>query len=168
VRRKHVLTPEELARLAARADDRPPTWLMTGFFGVFIGIGFYMVGLGLRSKTSFPILFGGFFGGLPFLLSLVPVFNASIRVLGPLAVVAVVLGLVTGRSSPSTAAPQTGVSGSFRRDRRLRRTGLEGASGYSGSSDDDSSSRSSSSSSGTDSSSFGGGQSSGGGASGSW
>jgi uncharacterized protein len=94
VRAKHVLTPEERKRLeeAVQPGDRPPTLLTTPFFGLFIGIGALMIGGGLSSKTGFPLLFGSLFGGIPFLMSLIPFFNASPYVLVPWAIAAFVFG----------------------------------------------------------------------------
>ena len=46
-------------------------WIIIPFMGLFVTIGFTMVGLGLRTKTGSPLLFGSFFGGMPLLMALV-------------------------------------------------------------------------------------------------
>ena len=155
----HIVTDEERARLAASAEDRPPALLTTPFFGLFIAIGALAVGVGLRARAVSPILFGGFFGGIPFLMSLVPFFNASRLILGPFALGMLVLGYVKGgKKSWMDAARGT----------TPRHSGSErGRSGWvMGGSPSSSSSRGSSSSS--SGGSFGGGSSGGGGASGRW
>ena len=47
------------------------------FIGLFIGIGFFMVGAGAGSRTAFPVLWGSFFGGMPL------VFFSGIMFLNP-------------------------------------------------------------------------------------
>ena len=46
VRANHVLTPEELRALEEQEQGRPPAWLMTPFFGLFIALG----GAGARRR----------------------------------------------------------------------------------------------------------------------
>lgn len=162
VRARHVVTPEERKRYAdaAASADRPPTLLMTPFFGAFVGIGAFMIGAGLASKTGFPLLFGSIFGGIPFLMAMVPFFNAARPWLILAALVAGVLGYRRGGSAFATAT-------SSRRGRGRHGAAAAGGSGWTwgvGGSSGSGSSSSSSSSSG----SFGGGSSGGGGASGSW
>ena len=158
VEKQQVLTAEELAKFndQSGADDMP-VWIIIPFMGLFVTIGFTMVGLGLRTKTGFPLLFGSFFGGMPLLMA---------------------LGLVTRRRVGDARAARDR-HGHFRiphgrprvverrvsqqrregrRQRILRRLG-DGRRFQLGSS---------SSSSGGSSSSFGGGSSGGGGASGKW
>jgi uncharacterized protein len=153
VQRGHVLTADERRQLdQASTDDRPPMILMLPFFGLFVSIGAFMVGAGLKSKTFFPLMFGGFFGGLPFLMTMFPFFNAPPLILASLGILMGVLGY--RKSDPETwrqglASSSRGDSGGW-------------AMGTSTSSSGDSSS---SGSSGGD---FGGGDSGGGGASGSW
>lgn len=162
VRRNHVLTPEELRALDEAAEDRPPRWLMVPFFGLFIAIGGFMAGIGLGSKTGFPLLFGGLFGGIPFLMSLVPFFNASIWILGPLAAGMFAYGYVKGRAKPAWVQDlrAQGRKGSRSSDGWVMGGGQSSGGG-----------RGSSWGSGSGSSggsSFGGGSSGGGGASGRW
>jgi uncharacterized membrane protein YgcG len=84
VQRNQPLSADERRELAERAESRPPAFLMTPFFGLFIALGAFAAGLGFRSKTTLPLIWGGLFGGVPFVMSLVPFFNASIRLLIPL------------------------------------------------------------------------------------
>jgi len=159
VERNHVLTDDERAALDAPDEDLPPRWLMVPFFGIFIGVGAFMTGLGIASKTGFPLIFGGLFGGIPFLMSLVPFFNAPPWILLPWALLMAALGYRTGRRSPDMVKSLREGSG-----------GGSSAGGWTmggsgGSSSSGSSSWGSSSSGG---SSFGGGSSGGGGASGRW
>jgi hypothetical protein len=127
-----------------------------------------MIGAGFRTKTFFPLLFGGVFGGIPFLMSLVPFFNASPIVLVPWALVLALVGNKKG-AGWDTGAELSTPSRSWRSSKSSRRSGATTASGWSFGADSSSSSgSSSSSSSGGSSDSFGGGSSGGGGASGSW
>lgn len=172
VQAKHVLTARERQAIDEAAHgDRPPALLMLAFFGLFIGIGGFMAGLGIRSKTGFPLLFGGLFGGIPFLMSLVPFFNASPLILGAVA-------LATGALGYAKSDGMTAV-GTVSESRRRRRAGQKpigspgveqrSASTWSWGADSGSSSGSGSGgSSGSSGGSFGGGSSGGGGASGSW
>jgi uncharacterized protein len=154
VRAKHVLTPEERKALAAAAEDRPPRLLMVPFFGIFVGMAGFFIGGGVRSRTYFPLLFGSVFGGIPFLMSLIPFFNAPPLVLLGIALVAGVLGYRKGDVLET--------DGEQRSRKRGGRGWTMGAASSSGSSGSGGSSSSSSSGS------FGGGSSGGGGASGSW
>jgi uncharacterized protein len=158
VRGRHVLTAAERKALEAAAEDRPPTWLTTPFFGAFVGVGGFMLGAGLASKTFFPLLFGSLFGGIPFLMALVPFFNASSVVLGVLALFAGVVGYRKG--GPAFTAMNTST--------RSKRASRAAAGGWSWGVDSSGGSGSSSGSSSSSSGSFGGGSSGGGGASGSW
>jgi uncharacterized protein len=151
VRANHVLSAEELAALEQPASDDLPQWVLVPFFGLFVGIGFFMAGVGVGSKTGFALLFGSFFGGMPLLMSLL--FKATLLVLGPLAIAAFVYGLRIGRRQPSWVTEMRSSSG---------RGGTGGWVMGGSSSSGSSSSRSSGSSS------FGGGSSGGGGASGRW
>jgi uncharacterized protein len=156
VEKQQVLSAEELAAFNERGDDMPE-WLIIPFFGLFVTIGFVMVGLGLRSKTGFPILFGSLFGGMPLLMSLAFVGRLSMFTLLPWAILMFAFGYRQGGKKGWRDA--------------FRNTGGKG--GGSGSSGGwvmggGSSSGSSGSSSSGSSSSFGGGSSGGGGASGRW
>jgi uncharacterized protein len=163
VQRNHTLSPEERKALAATAENRPPALLMIPFFGVFVAFGAASVGVGVRTKTFFPIMFGGLFGGIPFLMSLIPFFNAPPFVLGPLAILMAWFGYVKGGSPAWAQAargkPTAGAASS----------GWVMGGGNSGSSSGGGSGGSRGSDSGGSSGGgFGGGSSGGGGASGSW
>lgn len=174
VRANRPMTAEELRQMeeAEAAAARPPRWLMTPFFGLFMAFGAAALGAGLRMKSGFALLFGGLFGGIPSVMALIPFFNAALWLLLPLSVVMLGLGygLIGPRLMARAAVPDT--AGSRPGGRRSRSSGASAASsGWSRSSSDSdswSSGSSSSSSSSSSGSSFGGGRSGGGGASGSW
>jgi uncharacterized protein len=168
----HVLTAEEREALAAGGDGgRPPRFATTAFFALFITLGALAAGAGIRTRVVFMLLWGGLFGGIPFVMALIPFFNASLLVLVPLAIGAFAVGYIRGGDA--------GVRASMRGGGKKGK-GRKGAldtflASPSSSPDSDSgwvmggSSRSSSGSgSSSSSSSFGGGRSGGGGASGSW
>jgi uncharacterized protein len=155
VEKQQVLTAEELARFndQSGADD-VPAWIIIPFLGVFVTIGFTMVGIGLRTKTGFPLLFGSFFGGMPLTMALLLVTTVASVTLLPLAIGMAMLGFrLGGRPSWKDSFRNTGGTGS----------GSSGGWTMGGGSRPGSSS-----SSGGSSSSFGGGSSGGGGASGRW
>lgn len=154
VEANHVVTAAERQQYARNAENRAPTLVTTPFFGAFIAIGAACLGLGLRSKVGFFVLFGAMFGGLPFGMALIPMFNAQLWVLIPLAIVMFIVGFRKGaHGSWHEMARATAGGGS-----RHSSGWVMGGGGSSGSSSGSSSS----------SSSFGGGSSGGGGASGSW
>lgn len=146
------LTAAERRELATRNSDGAPAWLTIPFLGIFIAIGFFALGIGLRSKTFFPVIWGGLFGGIPFIMSLVPALNASTWILGPLALGMLALGLRKGNSPMFVGALRpSGKSGGGVMGWTMG-TSSKGGGGSSGSSGGG----------------FGGGSSGGGGASGSW
>ena len=149
VEKHQALTPEEVARLneSGGGDGGAPVWVIIPFMGLFVGIGFFILGAGLKTKTGFPLLFGGFFGGMPLAMGLGIVFWTAAFTLLPLAVVTAVLGYRKGKRS-TWRGEGTPDSGWIMGDR--------------------SSSSDSGSSSSSSSDSFGGGSSGGGGASGRW
>lgn len=154
VERHQVLTPEELAKFNEGGGDDPPLWILIPFLGVFVTIGFGMLGIGLRTKTGFPVIFGGFFGGMPLLMSMVG---------GTLAIVT----LVPWALAMFIAGYRLGGRKSWRD--AFRTSGKGGGSGSSGGwTMGNTGSGSGGSSSSGSSSSFGGGSSGGGGASGRW
>jgi uncharacterized protein len=160
VEKHQVLTPEEVAKLNESSQssqgDRPPYWLIIPFFGLFVTIGFTMVGLGLRSKTGFPILFGGLFGGMPLLMSLAFLGKLSLYTLFPWSLLMFLNGFrLGGRPAWSEAFRGPGKGGGGSSGGWTMGGGSSSSSGgsYSGSSS---------------SGSFGGGSSGGGGASGRW
>ncbi len=158
VEKHQVLTPEELAKFnEGNSGDNVPLFIAIPFFGLFVTIGFGMLGVGLRSKTGFPVLFGSLFGGMPLLMSLAFMAKASLYTLFPWALVMLIAGFRVGaRPAWRDAFRNSGGKG-----------GGPSAGGWTMGTSSSSGSSSSSSSSGS-SSSFGGGSSGGGGASGRW
>jgi len=146
VRRGEVAPPR-----IESVDDAPPWWLITPFFGLFVGAGSFAVGIGLKSKTFGPILWGGLFAVGPFLMSLIEYFGPATLILGALAVGMAVWGYSKGRS-PYWSKTLRGST----KDRDSATGWTMGTSSSSGSDGG---------SSGGD---FGGGSSGGGGASGRW
>lgn len=159
IRNKHIVTPEEREELARAAEDRPPRWMMLPFFGVFLTIGGYAIGSGLKSKEAFSMLFGGLFSGIPGLMTLIPFFNAPPRYLVPWFLLMAAWGYRQTKKGDAWTMPASSKGGS--RGGGSWRSGGSSGSGSSWSSG-------SSGSSGSSSSSFGGGSSGGGGASGRW
>ncbi len=151
----HPLTDKE--RQALGSDfGHPQAFVTTVFFGMFIVLGALSLGVGLRTKTFFPTIWGALFGGIPFVLALIPFFNASLKILVPAALATFAFGWVKGGSE---------------RWRDITRASKKGGRGKGGGGSSGwvmGNSRSSGSSSSSSSSSFGGGRSGGGGASGSW
>jgi uncharacterized protein len=159
VEKHEVLTAEQIAALNDTGED-VPYWIVIPFFGLFVTIGFGMVGIGLRTKTGFPLLFGGLFGGMPLLMSMAFMSTVSLFTLFPWAIAMCLAGYrLGGRKSWRDAFRDTGngKGGGASSGWTMGTTTSKGSSGSS----------SSSSSSGS-SSSFGGGSSGGGGASGKW
>jgi uncharacterized protein len=154
VEKEQVLSPEELARFnQSGSGDDFPEWAIIPFFGIFVTIGFGMMGIGLRTKTGFPLLFGSLFGGMPMLMSLAFIGTLALFTLLPWAIFVFLMGYRLGGKDTWRDA--------------FRDTG-DGTGSGSGWKMGGGSSSSSSSSSGGSSSSFGGGSSGGGGASGRW
>jgi uncharacterized protein len=156
VQKHQVLTPDELAEFNEGGSSAVPYFIVVPFFGLFVTIGFGMLGIGLRSKTGFPVLFGSLFGGMPLLMSLAFLGRVWLYTLFPLAILVFIQGLRLG------ARP------AWRSAFRDSGGGKGGGSSSSGWTMGASSSSGSSSSSSSSSSSFGGGSSGGGGASGRW
>lgn len=162
VEARHVVTAEERARLlaaasAGAAENRPPAYFTIPFLWIFIAVGGFAVGLGLRTRTGFPVLFGSLFGGAPLVMALIPGLNATLYVLVPLALAMIVVVYRKGKGS---------AWGQIARASSLARA--SGSRGWTMGGSSSTSSRSSGSSSSSRSSSFGGGRSGGGGASGRW
>lgn len=159
VEKHEVLTPEELARLNERGGIAFPVWLQIPFFGLFVLLGFALVGIGVRTQAGVLMVLGSLFGGLPLLMAFIS--------MGGLA-----LTLLPVAGGMGWLGYRLGDRESWRNRFRITGGGSGSSSGWtsSGSTGSDSGSSSSSSydsSSGSDSS-FGGGDSGGGGASGSW
>jgi uncharacterized protein len=160
VEKHQVLTPEELAKFNQSNSSNSgitvsAVLVMIPFFGLFVAIGFGMMGIGVRTKTLFPLLFGSAFGILPLLMSLLFLRMTGLFTLGPLAIVAAWFGHRMGGTQSVKEA--------------FRNSATSSGRGWTmGTTDSSSSSDSGSSSSSSSSSDFGGGSSGGGGASGSW
>lgn len=152
VEKQEVLSAAQIEAL--NHDRDPAQWLMIPFFGLFVTIGFGMVGIGLTSQTFFPIIFGSFFGGMPLLMSLAFLGRLTAYTLLPWAIFTLGLGLYLGRKKAWRDA--------------FRNSGGKSGGGGSGWTMGASSGSSSGSSSSGSSSGFGGGSSGGGGASGRW
>ena len=152
VEKHEVLSADEIERInSGRTRLSIPARIgILLFFAVFVSVGFGMAGIGVRTKTGFPLLFGGFFGTLPLGMSLVFMKYLSLFTLFPLAAAAATIGFRMGGKQSVRDAWRSGAAAS--------------STGWTmGDNDSDSSSSSSSSSS-----DYGGGSSGGGGASGSW
>lgn len=170
VRANHVLTPEDLRALQQQENSGPPAWLITPLFGLFIGMGAVALGAGLRTRSFFPLLWGGLFGGIPLIMSLIPFFNAALWILLPLGALMLLVGYLKGPAMEASMFGEgSGAGGGPEASDGSGRSGRSRASSRSSSSSGSSSwSSSSSSSSSSSGSSFGGGSSGGGGASGRW
>jgi uncharacterized protein len=158
VEKHQVLTPDEIAALQQRSgnDVTAPAWIMIPFFGLFVTIGFVMLGAGVRSKTGFGVLFGSMFGGMPLLMSLLFAGRLSLFTLFPLAAGMLVAGWRLGARKSWQDAFRNPGGGKGRRGGSSSGWTMGGGGSSGGSSSSGSSS------------SFGGGSSGGGGASGSW
>jgi uncharacterized protein len=156
VEKQQVLSAEELAKFNEGSGDDFPAWALVPFFGLFVTIGFGMVGIGLRTKTGFPLLFGSFFGGMPLMMSLAFAGLLAWWILLPWALFVLLMGYRLGGRQ------------SWRNAFRNTADGQGGGSGWTMGTTSKSAGSSSSSSSGGSSSGFGGGSSGGGGASGKW
>jgi uncharacterized protein len=153
VHRNQSLSTEERQRLLdrERASDQPPPYMVIPFLSLFVGFGFFSAGVGVRTRTFFPIVFGAMFGGMPMLMAVIPGSFTPLLVLGPLGLAMAAFGYRQG-SKPYWVASLRGSKSRDGSDGWVM-----GASGSGGS-------RSSGSSGGG----FGGGSSGGGGASGRW
>ena len=159
VEKHQVLSAEEIARLndaGLPENEPPPWWFIIPFLSLFVAIGFTMIGLGLRTKTGFPLLFGSLFGGMPLMMGMGVAPRLAPLTLLPLAVGMAVVGFRLGK--------RDGWRNAFRKGGD-EDSGDGGGWKFGGGG---SSSGSSSNSSSGSSSSFGGGSSGGGGASGRW
>lgn len=160
VERNQVLTPEELARFNESSDV--PVFVLVPFLGIFVAIGSFMVGMGLRSKAAFPIMFGGFFSGIPMSMALVVMFTVTLFTLLPFWFAMAAWGYWLGGRAKWKDTFRPGKGGG--RGGGWVSGGGSGGSGSGGSSGGSSFGGGSSGGS----SSFGGGSSGGGGASGRW
>jgi uncharacterized protein len=147
---RHVLTSEERRELES---NPPPLWVLIPFLSLFVAFGFFLAGLGVRTKTVVPAAVGALFGAVPFLMSFIGSFSVGMLFLGPVAIGMGALGFAKGGTRKWRDRLRSTRSSSGEPDSWI--TGPE-------------SSDSSTSGGSSDSSSFSGGDSGGGGASGSW
>jgi uncharacterized protein len=96
VRRNQILTAAEREALLQSESDSPPALVLIPFLGIFVGLGGFFAGVGLRVKVVTPILFGAFFAGIALLMGLAAYFAASLVVLGPWAAVMMLAGYSKG------------------------------------------------------------------------
>ncbi|MGH9346996.1 MAG: TPM domain-containing protein [Vicinamibacterales bacterium] len=138
----------------------PSALVMVPFFASFIVLGAFAAGLGIRTKTCLPLVWGGMFAGIPLLMLAAFSSIVSHAVLVPLGLGALALGYRKGQSPYWTGMLRKGTPDPVRDDGPF-----EWEAGGSPDSSSGGSSDSAGSSSGSD---FGGGSSGGGGASGRW
>lgn len=154
VEKNQVLTPEELARFNNSSSDDVPVFILVPFLGIFVAIGSFMVGMGLRTKAIFPILFGGFFSGMPMLMALLVMFTVTLFTLAPFWIAMATWGYRLGGRDKWKDTFRPGKGGGTSSGGGWVMGGGSGGSSSGGSS--------------SSGSSFGGGSSGGGGASGRW
>ncbi len=153
--------PAAMAVADASGTDGPPLLFIIPFLGMFISIGFFAIGLGFRTRTFGSLLFGGMFGGMPWLFLLAIPSWISFGSLAVIAVAMFAFGYRKGHSEFWKAALRDRSKDAYHDENKWD---WQMGAGSTGSSSGGSSSDSSSSGG----SSFGGGSSGGGGASGSW
>jgi uncharacterized protein len=168
VMRDQRFTPDDRRQPSARRVDQPPWIFLVTFFGLFVVIGAFTLGLGIGARSGFLLLFGiGFSAADVLMLTVIPMPVSALWSLRFLGLGMVVFGFTAGRTqSARTALKASSASG----------RGSSGSSGWTGgwttdtssSSSSSSTSSSSSDSSGSSGGDFGGGSSGGGGADGSW
>jgi uncharacterized protein len=146
-----IVAPEPDQSVTGQGAE-PPWLVIVVFFGVFVCIGGFMLGLGLRARSLFALLFGVGFGGAGALvMAVVPMPASALWSLRAMGLGMVALGLAAGRTNDESDAFSWSVGGDDR-----------------SSSSSTSADTNSSASSGPSRTDFGGGSSGGGGASGSW
>jgi uncharacterized protein len=159
VQAHHVLTPEERERLQKGDEDTPPVWILLPFLGLFVALGSFALGIGARTRTFSPLIWGAGFAGIPFVIALAAFFVVTLVTLVPVAAAMAIWGYrLASRLSWMTT---------MRGTRAIEKGWMMGASS-SGRSGSSTGSSGSSWSSGSSGGSFGGGSSGGGGASGRW
>jgi uncharacterized protein len=148
----HTLSPEERRQLTQAGSNRPPALLVIPLFSLFVALGGFALGLGFRSRSIFPLLWGGIFAGVPTLLSLIPDVNAPIWIVGPIGLAMLAWGFAKGGSPYWLKAVRGTSKGHGHSSGWVMGSTTSSGRGGSGSSGGG----------------FGGGSSGGGGASGSW
>ena len=150
-----IVRQDPAAVVSSSASDYASPLLAVPFASIFVFMGAFGAGLGLRTKTFGPLLWGGMFAGIPLVIlagSSSVVWAAIVAALG---LVPLAAGFAKGRTPYWIGMLRTPKTGSRGDDEALDWE-MGGASSE-GSSDG-----------GTSPSSFGGGSSGGGGASGRW
>ena len=101
-----VVRGEVVAVAPAPAADAgsgvPPVFVIVPFFSLFVGLGGIAAGLGLRTRTISVLIAGGLFSAIPLLLAGMAS-PASLAVLLPLDVLAMVFGTAEAARSPGPA-----------------------------------------------------------------
>ena len=102
--------------------------LFGGFLSLFVAIGAFIVGLGIRTRKVPLILFGGFFGGIPFLMGFMMAAPIAPIIHLPLGLIMTIVGWRAGPNSPGRRGavpgvrdPRTSSSAASRGARRWRR-----------------------------------------------
>jgi uncharacterized protein len=148
-----------IGRDEAAASDPPPVWAIVPFFSIFIALGGFATGLGLRTRTIAPLVAGTLMTGIPLLIAAM-LSPLSMTALIPLELFMVALGYRKGQSDYWKRTLRAGSPQAIGNDEP--NTWIVG--GTSSQSSGSSWASADSSSSGD----FGGGSSGGGGASGRW
>jgi uncharacterized protein len=137
-------------------DETPSPWVMVPFFGLFVTIGGFVMGVGVRTKTIALLLWGAMFAGVPLAMSVGFSSMIALWILAPLGIAICALGYLKGGTDDWKKVSRSGSAGG--------NDATEPDHWTMGVSSGDASSGHSSSSS----SDFSGGSSGGGGASGRW
>jgi uncharacterized protein len=155
-----ILRRDPAAVISPESSDSPAAWMMVPFMSLFVGLGAFAAGLGLRTRTFGPLLWGGMFAVIPLVILAGSVSAVWAAILAALGLAPLALGVSRGRSAYWTTALRSPTAGSAR-----NQGPLDWEMGGSSSSSSGGSAGDGGSSSGE---SFGGGSSGGGGASGRW
>lgn len=131
--------------------DTKSKFMFIAFLSLFVGLGFFFMGAGVGSRMAFLVLWGSFFGGIPFLMAFAALSVKTVQwTLLPLGFLSFFSGLRTGVKEP--AAFRNSGRKPYRGGGWVWGGGSYGGGGFSGGGGGG----------------FGGGSSGGGGASGSW
>jgi uncharacterized protein len=155
-----ILRRDPAAVRAPRSPDPPSAWIAVPFSSIFVLMGAFVAGLGMRTKTFGPLLWGVMFFGIPLVILAGSSLILWAGVLAALGLVPLAVGFSKGRTAYWL--------GALREPKRRPEPAGEPLDWEMGGSSDSSSSGSSDSGSSSSSSGFGGGSSGGGGASGRW
>lgn len=96
VRRHHVLTAAERRQLAKTAGGgAPPAWMLP-LLTLLVAAGAFALGVGLRTKTIVPVLWGALFGGVPLVIGVLLFLPSALAILVPPGLVTLAWGYVVG------------------------------------------------------------------------